>query len=69
MAFGQDLRLDFAIFIGGLGPLYALVTMHNSAGYWEILLNYYAGSHVFIPGPDPNPVRFLVDETLPEFVE
>ena len=66
---GQDIRLDITIFIGLLGPLYALVTMHSSSGNWESLLNYYFSSQILIPGPDPNPVRFLTDEQLPDFCE
>jgi hypothetical protein len=69
MMFGQDLRLDFSVFLGLLGPLYCLVTLNNSVGHWEMIMNYYFTSQIFIPGSDPNPVRFLVDEKLPEFVE
>jgi hypothetical protein len=67
---GQDLRLDFAIFLGLIGPIYALVTLNNgSAANWENLLNFYFASQILIPGPDPNTVRFLTDEELPEFSE
>lgn len=66
---GQDLRLDFSIFLALLGPLYCLVTLNNSAGHWETIMNYYVSPQVFIPGPDPNPVRFIIDEKLPEFSE
>lgn len=66
---GQDLRLDISIFLGLLGPLYSLVTMNNSTGHWENLINFYVTSQVLIPGPDPNPVRFLLDEKLPDFIE
>ncbi len=66
---GQDLRLDISIFLGLIGPGYALVTAHSSSGNWENLLNFYFTSQVLIPGPDPNPVRFLVDEQLPDFSE
>lgn len=66
---GQDLRLDFSIFLGLIGPAYALVTLNNSCGHWENLINYYFSSQVLIPGPDPNPVRFLSDEKLPDFTE
>jgi hypothetical protein len=69
MMFGQDLRLDFAIFLGLLGPLYCLVTLNNSAGHWEMIMNYYIAPQVYMPGADPNPVRFLIDEKLPEFSE
>jgi hypothetical protein len=64
---GQDLRLYICLFIGMLGPLYSLMTLNHSASYWDTLLNFYSGSKVLIPGPDPNPTRFLVDEKLPEF--
>ena len=66
---GQDLRLDVAIFIALLGPLYALITVHGSANHWENVLSFYFGSQVFIPGPDPNPTRFLHDEELIDFYE
>lgn len=66
---GQDLRLLITIFLGLLGPFYCLVTLNHSASHWETILNFYVGNRVFIPGPDPNPVRFLVDEKLPEFIE
>ncbi len=46
---GQDLRLDFAIFLGLIGPAYALVTLHQSSGNWENLLNFYFVSQVLIP--------------------
>lgn len=66
---GQDLRLYICLFFGILGPFYCLVTLNHSASYWETLLNFYTGSQVLIPGPDPNPVRFLTDEKLPEFID
>ena len=66
---GQDLRLDISIFFGLIGPAYALITMHNSSSNWENVLNFYVISQVLIPGPDPNPVRFLIDEELPDFGE
>lgn len=66
---GQDLRLDVSIFLGLLGPLYCLVTLNHSTSHWENVINYYVSPQVLIPGPDPNPVRFLVDETLPDFIE
>jgi hypothetical protein len=66
---GQDLRLDISIFLGLIGPAYALVTINNTSANWENLLNFYFASQVLIPGPDPNPVRFLVDEKLPDFSE
>lgn len=64
---GHDLRMDIAIVIGLLGPAYALITVNNSTGQWETILGYYMTSQVFIPGPDPNPERFLTDEELPDF--
>ena len=67
--FGHDLRLDICIFIGLCGPVYSLVTLNHSTGYWENLLNFYMTSQILIPGPDPNPVRFLLDEQLPDFSE
>jgi hypothetical protein len=66
---GHDLRLYVSIFLGILGPLYCLVTMNHSASYWETIINFYMGNRIFIPGPDPNPTRFLHDEQLPEFTE
>ncbi len=66
---GQDLRLDFCIFVGLLGPLYSLVTINNSASHWETILNFFGTAQIFMPGPDPNPVRFLLDEELPDFLE
>lgn len=66
---GHDLRLYISIFIGMLGPAYSLITLNHSAGYWENILNFYFSSQVLIPGPDPNPVRFLLDEELPDFCE
>lgn len=66
---GHDLRLDISIIVFLAGPLYSLISMNNSAGYWENLLNFYFSSQVLIPGPDPNPTRFLLDETLLEFSE
>lgn len=66
---GHDLRLYISLFFGLIGPAYCLVTLNHSANHWETLVNFYAGSSVFIPGPDPNPTRFLLDEKLPEFGE
>lgn len=66
---GHDLRLDLSILVFLAGPLYCLVTLNNSAGQWENILNFYFASQVLIPGPDPNPVRFLTDEDLHEFSE
>lgn len=69
IAGGMDLRLIICLFVGIIGPFYCLVTLNHSANHWENVLNFYFGNRVFIPGPDPNPVRFLVDEQLPEFTE
>lgn len=66
---GHDLRLDIAIFIFILGPLYCLITINNSSGYLETFLGHYVSPQVFIPGPDPNPTRFLTDEALVDFSE
>ncbi len=66
---GQDLRLDFCIFIFMIGPLYCLVTINNASGHWENILNHYVSPQIFIPGPDPNPTRFLIDEDLVDFYE
>ena len=66
---GHDLRLDFSILLGLIGPAFALVTMNNSTNHWENLINFYLTSQIMIPGPDPNPVRFLTDEKLPDFSE
>lgn len=66
---GHNIKLYICMFVFFVGPAYALITMNQSANAWETILNFYVGSSVFIPGPDPNPVRFLVDEKLPEFTE
>jgi hypothetical protein len=66
---GQDLRLDVSILLGMLGPVYCLFTLNNSAANWESLVNFYFTSQIYIPGPDPNPVRFLSNEQLPTFSE
>ena len=66
---GQDLRLDVCIFIFLMGPLYCLITLHNSSGNLENILNFYMMPQVYIPGPDPNPTRFLLDEELIQFYE
>ncbi len=66
---GHDLRLDISIFFFIIGPLYCLFTMNNSSGYWENILGHYVSPQIFIPGPDPNPTRFLVDEELVDFCE
>ena len=66
---GHDLRLDISIFVFLIGPIYCLITARNSAGYWESIFNFYFGSQILIPGPDPNPTRFLLDETLVDFNE
>jgi hypothetical protein len=64
---GQDIRVHICIVLGLIGPAYCLVTIHQSGGQWESLFNHYMSSQLFIPGPDPNPVRFLKDEALPDF--
>jgi hypothetical protein len=66
---GHDLRLDVSIFLGLIGPVYCLLTANNSASHWETLLNFFFSSKVYIPGPDPNPTRFLIDEELSAFSE
>jgi hypothetical protein len=66
---GQDLRLDISILVFLFGPLYCLVTINSSAGQWESIINFYFSSQVLIPGPDPNPTRFLLDESLVDFTE
>lgn len=66
---GHDLRMDISILAFLIGPVYCLITINNSAGYWENVLNFYFGSQVLIPGPDPNPTRFLIDESLVDFTE
>jgi hypothetical protein len=65
----QDLRTDFCIFVALLGPLYCLITLHKSANHWEDIINFYMMPRIFIPGPDPNPTRFLLDEELVDFCE
>jgi len=67
--FGQDLRLDFSIFLAMIGPAYSLITMNGPLSSSEQILNFYFASQVLIPGPDPHPVRFLTDEKLPHFIE
>jgi hypothetical protein len=64
----QDLRMYICIFLFMIAPVYCLVTMNNSSN-WEAVLNHYIGATVYIPGPDPNPVRFLIDEELVDFFE
>lgn len=66
---GQDLRVDLAIFIFLIGPLYCLITLNNSATHWENILNFYFAPQIYIPGADPNPTRFLLDEQLVDFYE
>src|SRR5579883_3399919 len=66
---GHDLRLDISILVFLFGPIYCLITINNSAGYWENILNHFFSSQILIPGPDPNPTRFLLDESLIEFSE
>ena len=66
---GHDLRLDISIMVFLIGPLYCLVSARNSTGYWEQILNFWFSSQILIPGPDPNPTRFLIDESLLEFTE
>lgn len=65
----QDLRLHLSLIIGAIGPIYCLFTLNHSSNYWEMIINFYLSSQVYIPGPDPNPTRFLVDEQLLEFTE
>jgi len=66
---GHDLRLDVSILIGLIGPAYSLLTLNSSASHWETLINFYFSASVYIPGPDPNPTRFLLDEELIDFFE
>lgn len=66
---GHDLRLDISIFIGLIGPVYCLITLNHSASHWESIMNFYLSSQVYIPGPDPNPTRFLIDEQFLDFNE
>ncbi|MBY0357757.1 MAG: hypothetical protein K2W82_07130 [Candidatus Obscuribacterales bacterium] len=66
---GHDLRLDISVVVFLAGPIYSLFTLNNSAGHWENVIGHYFSSQVYIPGPDPNPTRFLLDETLVEFSE
>ncbi|HEY9871032.1 MAG TPA: hypothetical protein V6D08_17840 [Candidatus Obscuribacterales bacterium] len=65
----HDLRLDVSVLLGLLGPAYSLLTLNSSAGYWENILNFFFSAHVYIPGPDPNPTRFLLDEDLVDFID
>jgi hypothetical protein len=66
---GIDFRMDISIFIGLIGPFYALVTINNSSSSIGNVVNFLFTSQTLIPGPDPNPTRFLVDEKLPDFCE
>ena len=66
---GHDLRIDVAIFLGLIGPVYCLFTMNNSASHWENIINFFLSQQTFIPGPDPNPTRFLIDEEYVDFRE
>ncbi len=66
---GHDLRLDLAIFIGLLGPAYTVLMMNNSSRYWENLLNFVFAPQVLIPGPDPRPERYLLNEDCVDFYE
>jgi hypothetical protein len=66
---GQDLRTDIAIFLFLLGPVYCFLTMNDSASRWEYIINFLTSNTVYVPGPDPNPTRFLVDENLVQFHE
>ncbi len=66
---GGDLRMGICGFIFMIGPVYSLVTMNNSAAHWETLLSFYISPQIYIPGPDPNPNRFLLDEELLDFCE
>lgn len=65
----HDLRLYISIFIFMISPVYCLVTMHNGNGHWENVINHYISPAIYIPGPDPNPTRFLLDEELVDFCE
>jgi len=43
--------------------------MNNGVSNWEAIVNHYIAPSVYIPGPDPNPTRFLIDEELVDFCE
>ncbi len=64
-----DLRFAISLFLGLLGPFYTLATLHESSSGIGSALNFLLTSQILIPGPDPNPTRFLLDENLPEFCE
>lgn len=66
---GQDLRVDISVFLFLLGPLYCLITLNNSHTNLENIINFYFAPQIYIPGPDPNPTRFLTDEELVAFLE
>ncbi len=66
---GQDLRLDVSIFLALVGPIYSLFTINQTTGQWELIINFYFLPQKFMPGPDPNPNKFLLDEELPLFSE
>jgi hypothetical protein len=66
---GQDLRVDVCIFLFLLGPLYVLITLNGTRANWDNIINFYFCPQIFIPGPDPNPTRFLLDEELVAFIE
>jgi len=66
---GHDLRLDVSILLGLIGPAYALITMNGSSGNLDCVVGSFFSPGVYIPGPDPNPTRFLLDEELIDFYE
>ncbi len=66
---GHEIRLYVSIFIFMIGPVYCLVSMNNGVSNWEAIVNHYIAPSVYIPGPDPNPTRFLIDEELVDFCE
>lgn len=65
---GQDLRTMLAIFIFMIGPVYCLVN-NGGGGNYEFAINNIFTSQIYIPGPDPNPIRFLTDEQYIDFPE
>lgn len=66
---GHDLRMFIAVFLCLLGPAYSLVTMNASGNIWDSAFDFYLTPQTYIPGADPRPARFLIDEELPEFID
>jgi hypothetical protein len=66
---GADLRLYISVFLAMIGPFYSLLTLNDSSTGIGNVVNFLFTCQVLIPGPDPNPTRFLIDEKLADFSE